>query len=278
MLCADAASQQDGQTGSAARFAAAARDLCDGFANWRLWTLLGWRDVQRRYRRSVFGPLWTTLSMAIFVAALGVLYAKLFNQPAERYVPHLTLGFLAWIFLAGVVGGSCNVFVAAERYIKEIGVPLSTFVYQIVWQNAVMLFYQSFVYLGVALVFDIRPGAAALLALAGLALLVVNAVWIALLLGLVATRFRDVPEIVDNVVRIVFFLTPILWMQDMVGERTEVFDFNPFYHFVELLRAPLLGAAPPALSWIVAAGLAAAGWPLTFLVFARLRGRLAYWL
>lgn len=257
---------------------AAREDLHKGLAGWQLWTLLGWQDVQRRYRRSVFGPLWTTLSMAIFVTALGILYAKLFNMRADIYVPHFTLGFLAWTFIASVIGGGCTAFVAAERYIKEIRVPLSTFVYQIVWQNSIMLFYQSLVYIGVALIFDIRPGVTGLFALAGFALIVVNAVWVALFVGIVATRYRDIPEIVDNVIRVVFFLTPILWMRDMLGNRTELFEYNPFYHFIELLRAPLLGHAPGTLSWLVALGFAVVGWPLTFLLFARLKGRVAYWL
>lgn len=260
------------------RLSAAREDLLNGLAGWQLWTLLGWQDIQRRYRRSVFGPLWTTLSMAIFVAALGILYAKLFNLRAEIYVPHLTLGFLAWIFMASVISGGCNAFVAAERYIKEIRVPLSTFVYQVVWQNAIMLFYQSLVYAGVALIFDIRPGLTGLFAIAGLGLILLNAVWVALFVGIVATRYRDIPEIIENVIRIIFFMTPILWMRDMVGVRTELFEFNPFYHFIELLRAPLLGNAPEVLSWLVAVGFAAVGWPLTFLLFARLKGRVAYWL
>ena len=253
-------------------------DLVDGLMRWHLWSLLGWHDVQRRYRRSVFGPLWTTLSIAIFVAALGMLYAKLFNRSPETYIPHLTLGFLTWTLLGNVIGGGCSAFVAAERYIKEASVPLSTFVYRMLYQNVIIFLYQSLVYVVVAIIFGIDPGAHALLALLGFCLILVNAGWVGLLLGVLATRFRDIPEIVNNVVRIAFFLTPILWMPDMVGRRTEFLDLNPFYHFIELIRAPLLGNDPQDLAWGVALAAALLGWIATFLLYARFRNRIVYWL
>ena len=257
----------------------AQRDLRDGLANWQLWTMLGWYDVRRRYRRSIIGPLWTTLSMAIFIAALGALYAKLFNRPANVYIPHLTLGFLAWSFLAGVIGGGCNAFVASERYIKEIRMPLSVFVYRMIWQQVIMVCYQSLVFVAVAVFFGIRLGPLALLSAAGFALFVVNAVWVGLFMGVLATRYRDIPEIINNIIRIVFFLTPILWMPEMVGEgRSVLLDYNPFYHFIELVRAPLLGGTPNAQAWLVALGTAAIGWPMALLLFVRFRGRIAYWL
>ncbi len=257
----------------------ATADLRGGLASWQLWTLLGWYDVRRRYRRSVFGPLWTTLSMAIFVAALGALYAGFFGRPLEIYIPHLTLGFLAWTFLAGIIGGGCNAFIGAERYIKEMRVPLSAFVYRMICQHLIMLCYQSLVFVAVAVIFDIRPGLIAFLAVGGIALFVVNAAWVGLLMGILATRYRDVPEIVNNVVRIMFFLSPILWMPEMAGEaRSLILELNPFYHFIEIVRAPLLGNMPHPHAWLLAVGTAALGWPLTVLLFARFKGRIAYWL
>ena len=109
-------------------------------------------------------------------------------------------------------------------------------------------------------------------------LVILNGMWFALFMGIVATRYRDIPEIMNNIMQIAFFMTPILWMPDMIGRGLGVLDFNPFYHFVELLRAPLLGQAPDALSWWVVLGITAGGWIVAFLLFARYRGRVAYWL
>jgi ABC-2 type transport system permease protein/lipopolysaccharide transport system permease protein len=61
------------------QFRLALLDVASGLARWPLWMRLGWNDILKRYRRSVLGPFWLTASMGIMVAALGVLYANLFN-------------------------------------------------------------------------------------------------------------------------------------------------------------------------------------------------------
>jgi ABC-type polysaccharide/polyol phosphate export permease len=257
----------------------ARRDLRGGLSGWRLWSALAWYDVRRRYRRSVFGPLWSTMSLAIAVAVIGTIYAKLFQRPPEIYVPHLTLGFLFWILLSSTLRRSCRVFVASEKYIKGTRAPLSTFVYLMIWHDIIIFMYQSLVYFVIAAYFNIVPQLITFLTLFGFALFVLNAVWFALFMGILATRYRDIPEIINNIIQISFFLTPILWMPDMmVGRGFGLLTFNPFYHFLELLRAPLLGQTPAALSWWVVLGITGVGWTVAFLLFARYRGRVAYWL
>src|SRR5580692_7735728 len=69
------------------RRAGAWADIVTGVVLWRLWGRLGWNDILQRYRRSVLGPFWLTASMAIMVVSLGVIYAELFNQPIDDFLP-----------------------------------------------------------------------------------------------------------------------------------------------------------------------------------------------
>ena len=78
--------------------------------------------------------------------------------------------------------------------------------------------------------------------------------------------------------RISFFVTPILWMPEMLPNRAVFVDFNPFFHYLELVRAPLLGNVPQATSWFTVAGITVFGWLITLELFRRYRGRIAYWL
>jgi ABC-2 type transport system permease protein/lipopolysaccharide transport system permease protein len=147
-----------------------------------------------------------------------------------------------------------------------------------IWHDVIIFLYQSFVYVVIAVMFTITPGPVILLAGFGFALLILNGLWFALFMGILATRYRDIPEIISNIMQIAFFLTPILWMPDMIGRGFGMLNFNPFYHFIELVRAPLLGEAPMALSWWVVLGITVTGWTAAFLLYARYRGRVAYWL
>ncbi len=256
----------------------AAADILEGLRGWEFWSTIGLQGVRRGYRRSVLGSFWLTISLAVTVTALSLLYGQLFGVPLDTYVPHLALGFIAWQFIAGVVSGSCNVFARHKAWILNDRCPLSLFVFTDVWSNLLAMAHNAPVYVGVALLFQVRAGFAALQIVPGLALVLINAVWVGLLLGTVCVRFRDVEPIVGSVMRIAFFLTPVIWLPEMLGERARLALYNPFTYFVELIRAPLLGQAVPGVTWLLVLAVTAAGWSLAGAVFAQYRSRVPYWL
>ena len=252
-------------------------DLVQGLRAYHLWYLLGWQDIRQRYRRSVLGPVWLTLSMGALVAALGTLYGMLFKVEMAAYVPHLALGFIVWALISSVITEGCHVFIYAESIIKQVGMPLSIHVYRLIWHNLLILFHNAAVFVVVAAIFGVWPGWAGILAIPGLFLLCLNGLWAVLLLGIISARFRDVPPIIASIVRICFFVTPIIWMPELVPERAMVLEINPFYHLVEVVRAPLLGKVPALSSWIAVLSMTIGGWILAFAFFRRYRWRIAYW-
>ena len=272
---------QSGRPPAPSQAALALADIIDGARASHLWGLLGWRDIRRRYRRSVLGPFWLTISMAMLVAMLGTLYGTMLKVEIADYVPFLALGFVVWTLISGVITDGCAAFISAESIIKQTNLPLSVHVYRTVWCNLLIFFHNSAIFVVVAVLFAIWPGWTGLLALPGLVLLCLNGIWVGLLLGIVSARFRDVPPIVASLVRILFFVTPIIWMPELMPERALmlalVLDFNPFFHFVELVRVPLLGQAPELVSWLAASGITLGGWLLAFELLRRYRRRIAYW-
>ena len=255
----------------------ALHDLVQGARSRHLWGMLGWQDVRRRYRRSVLGPFWLTISMGVLVAALGTLYGMLLRVELVDYAPFLALGFIVWALISGVITEGCTAFIGAEGIIRQVGLPLSVHVYRLIWRNFLILCHNSVVFVIVAAIFGVWPGWAGLLAVPGLALLCLNGIWAGLLLGIICARFRDLPPIAASVVRILFFVTPIIWMPELMPGRAFVLDFNPFYHLVEVVRAPLLGKVPGLGSWLVVLGITVAGGLVAFEFFRRYRWRVAYW-
>jgi ABC-type polysaccharide/polyol phosphate export permease len=253
-------------------------DLIEGLYRYQLWGTMAWQDIRLRYRRSILGPFWITLSMAILVGTLGFLYGSLFGIELHEYLPFLTLGFIFWGLLAGALNEACAAFTGAESYIKQMRLPFSIHVLQLVWRNVIILAHNFLVFVAIAVIFAIWPTPVWLLALPGLAILVLNVTWSALLLGMICARFRDVPQIVDSLLRVAFFLTPILWMPELLPERALFVELNPFHHFMEVVRAPLLGQAPDLLSWIVVGSITVAGWIAAVAVFRRFRASIPYWI
>jgi|SRR5262245_43087336 ABC-type polysaccharide/polyol phosphate export permease len=180
----------------------ASTDLRDGLLNWELWGTLAWHDIRQRYRRSMIGPFWLTLSMGITVGTVGLLYSAIFGQPVREYLPFFAIGVIVWGFLSSSIIEGSQVFIISESVIKQIRTPLSAHMFRMVWRNVVVLAHNMVIYAIVVVVFGIRPGANAFIAIPGLVLLFVAGFWCGLLIGLLSARFRDLPPIVTNAVQV----------------------------------------------------------------------------
>ena len=262
---------------AASQTALALLDIVQGARAFHLWGMLGWQDIRRRYRRSILGPFWLTISMGVLVGALGTLYGTLLKVEITGYVPFLALGFIVWTLISSLITDGCAAFISAESIIKQVDLPLSVHVYRAVWRNLIIFAHNAVIFVVVAVLFSIWPGWTGLLAVPGLGILCLNGVWVGLFLGLISARFRDVPPIVTSITRTAFFVTPIIWMPGLLPGRAVLLDFNPFFHFLELVRAPLLGQAPGLVSWLAVLGVTLGGWLVTFALFRYYRRRIAYW-
>lgn len=256
----------------------ALRDLREALLDWRLWGMLGWQDIKQRYRRSTLGPFWLTLSMGVMVGSIGLVYAVIFGQELHEYLPYVALGFVAWGFISGVMIDGCSAFVSSDAIIKQSRLPLSLHVFRVVWRQLITLGHNFVIFIVVAVIFRVWPTPYALLFIPGMLLWVLNSVWVTLILGLICARYRDIPQIVNSVIQLGFLVTPIIWKAQLMTRRAVFVDANPLHHFIEIVREPLLGGAPAAISWFYVLAVTVAGWIVTFELFRRYRWRIAYWL
>lgn len=276
-------------------------DLRDAWRDRELWSHLGWQDIKQRYRRSVLGPLWITLSMAVTALGLGILYSQLFGSDIYAFLPYITTGLIVWGFIIACLTEGTDTFIANEGLMKHLPAPITVYALRTVWRQTIMLGHNMLVYLVVMAIFFHKlnqpykiiedgkvwqPGLdwSILLAIPALALFLVNGVWVVLLFGIVSTRFRDVPQVVTALSSLIFFMTPIVWSTDVLtvnfgdaGWRDLISELNPFYHFVQILRAPLIGNEESWHHWAVVGVVTVVGWAVTLIVLRNYRSRVTYW-
>jgi len=245
-----------------------------------MWSALAWHDLRIRYSRTMLDPLWITVSMAIFVLALALVFSGIFNTAFHQYLPYLTAGLLVWGMISGVFVESATTFTAAQPIILSIASPYSIHVFRALLKQIVIFGHNLLVFVGVAIVFGVPVTWATLLFVPGFILVCITLAWINLFVALIGCRFRDLQPIISSFLQLVFFLTPLIWDRGIVAGKAHALwiDANPFYHLIEVVRAPMLGMAPPLASMVAVLAMAIIGWTITFLFFARFRRRIPYWL
>lgn len=253
-------------------------DWWDGTRRIDIWWTLAWFDIVLRYRRSMLGPLWLTLSMGALIAGMGPLYSSLFNNDLTTFFPYLALGIIYWSLFSTIVSDSCTTFVNSSSYLKQAYFPISLFVWRSIARNLIVFAHQIVLFLPVAWWVNLHLTSNAWLVVPALAITLVNAHAIGLVLGLLCTRYRDVAQIVTSVMQVLMFLTPVFWMTTSLPERAKYILWNPLAQLLDLLRTPLMGGIPSLETWLIIAGwtafnVIAAGW-----LFAKYRRRVIYWL
>lgn len=252
-------------------------DLLNGARLYELWSRFAFHDIRQRFQRSVLGPFWLTISMGTMVAALGLVFSSLFNQDIAKTLPYISTGIIFWGLLTSCINEGTTVFISAESYIRNLPMPLSVHFYRMMARNLIIWVFNMAIYLVVAVYFGLMPEWNALLFIPGFILFLINAAWISLAVGVLSTRYRDIPQVIANVLQVVFFLTPIFWSPESLPNRPAFVLFNPFYHLIEIVRAPLLGAVAPLPSWGICIGMALAGFGFTAWLYRRAHARIAYW-
>jgi ABC-2 type transport system permease protein len=258
-------------------------DLRQGWKQRPLWGYLGWQDIKQRYRRSVLGPLWISVTMAVVATAMGILYGALFGADIKTFLPYVATGLLIWYFINGCILEGSEVFIANEGLIRFLPAPLSLHIYRLVWRQSLFFAHNLVVWLALILIFPQPLSWSLLLAIPAFLVLVLNGAWISVLTGIIATRFRDIPPIIASLSQLLFFMTPIVWQYETllknpaVAERARIAELNPVMHFVEILRQPMLGQEIVWRHWYIAGAITVVGIAAALVCLRNYRSRVAYW-
>ena len=257
-------------------------DLRGGFGKRELWLHLGWQDIKQRYRRSVLGPFWITIATGTMALALGGLYSKLFNLELSEHLPYVTLGLIIWNLINAAIIEGADVFVANEGLIKQLPTPLSVHVYRLVWRQVLLFAHNIIIFVIIAIIFPQPWKWTDLTFIPALFLIVLNCVWVAIVFGILATRYRDISPLLFSLAQLLFYMTPIIWNDETLrrqgaGGWAKIIEFNPLLHYVDIVRAPLLGADQELRHWIVVLACTAVGWLCAAFAMRQYRARVPYW-
>jgi len=225
--------------------------------NWRVWWHLGMADVRNKFAKSVVGPTWILLNLALWVGGIGVIYGTLFNQPLEKFLPFLAIGFVVWGFVTQTITEGGNAFVFAEGYIKQFTYPKQIYILRVMVNASVPFIIGVAIFFVVMLFMQRDFGLGMLWALPGILLLVLANYLHATIMAYASVRFRDLPHGMTALLQVLFFVTPVFFTVDVLKERglDFVYKYNPLYYLIEVVRYPLTSLTPASAEVYAAAAL-----------------------
>ena len=223
----------------------------DAIKSYELWIYLAWQEITLRYRRSIIGPFWITIGMIIFISTIGFIFSQLFNREIKEYIPHLAISYVVWWFIASSLNDATVTYIKSAQYLKEIKINPLVFVFQSITKNIFIFFHNFIIIFLIYFLFGINPGVNFFAGIFTLAILFLNIFFISSIVSLVCSRYRDFGPIIQSVVQVLFFTTPITWMPESLGVNSKILLLNPFTHLLNITRMPFLGNPIDTLSFII---------------------------
>lgn len=201
---------------------------------------LSWIDIKLRYARSVLGPLWIVISSMVLIGGLTFVFNSLWGMDVKAIVPWIAIGVIVWGFILTVVEEGSQLLM--NDVFNNLAIkPLKWCIIH-VFKNVIILTH-NFLVIGLALYFcDVKLNLNAFWMVYGVIVLLINAMSFSIILSFLCTRYRDFILVIRNGMFLLFLITPIFWMPDVLkGNRAILADYNILFQLIQTIRDPLLG-------------------------------------
>lgn len=243
--------------------------------------MLAWQDIRQSYRRSAAGPFWITIGMAVQIVTMAFVFGVIFKTNLSDYLPFLAVSITLWGLISNALIEGCLTFISSDAMIKQLNLPYFQFVIRTVWRNLISAGHNLILIPFVLLIFWRLPGWSLISFIPGIVLLIFNISWVVFLVGMVSARFRDMPPIVSSFMTVAFYVTPVMWYPKLIDSGSIshlLLGLNPFYHWLQIVRLPILGAWPTWENWTLSMLSALIGWSVTLVIFKKYKNAIAFWL
>ncbi len=257
------------------------RDLADSMRAPGFWLYGAWIDTNIQYRSQALGAFWMVASTIVFVGVLGTLYSQVLNIGDDRYYAHLATGYVLWSFIQMGLTKSGRIYSKERSMIQNGYVKYTNYVLRLFTGQLINLSYNLLVVAGAIALTPVVLTSAIFILLLTIPLFLLAVLGMGFLLSVVGARYSDLPELIQTIMRLGFFVTPIIWVATATGKGALIGPFlylNPFYYLIKIIRGPLVYGEVP---WLEIGAVAAAIpviWILASLAYSRAKPYIPLWI
>jgi len=224
------------------------------------------RELKARYRGSVLGFLWSFINPLLLLLIYTFVFSVILpnrNELAQPYAVFMFCGILPWNWFSSSLMEASGSLVAGGNLIKKVLFPAEILPLVNVLANMVHFFLGLLILAVFLVVYRHWPDPAGLIwfPVAVLVQLVFTS-GLALFLAALTVHYRDIRDLLSNLLMFWFFATPIIypWQDPNVSRFKWLFDLNPFTHLAVSYQEILFFYGPVGhAKWLVALGVASIG-------------------
>ena len=216
-------------------------DILNCLKHSKVWMLLGYYDVIKRYKRSTIGQFWITISTAILVIGITFIYSKLFNINTKLYFVYLTINYCLWTLIKDTIQDSCSTFTSSSSLILNEKWNLLILLMRVIIRN-LLTFFHNFILIIISIIYSsTKVGLIELfLSFANFLILILILINLSLFIAIFTTRYRDFNMIISNGLQLIFFITPVMWTKDLFLDYRWIIDLNPLALILNSIASPII--------------------------------------
>jgi len=263
---------------SASGFSYAMKDLAVGLTQVSLAVTLIRVGFIQRHNGFLPAVFWTLILASVTIGGMSILWGEIFGADLRFYLPYVACGLIVWGLVSSLVNNAAGVFIAARSVYSQATIARSLFAIRSVGIELLGFAIKLVVLAGAMLIVSRTPSLLGVaLSFAGLILILVTGFSLCLSIGILGARYRDVPNLANVAMTFAFFVTPVFWIPTRLGNYSWVVDFNPLYHYLNVVRGPLLNLENTSLSFAVVCCITVVVVLIGVLSYGAFARRLNYW-
>ena len=248
-------------------------DISEGMARYRVWWSLAREDIGDQHRNTALGPAWFLINYLLHLGTFLAVFGQSFE--VRNYPAYVATGLLVWLYVSEVITRSTTMFRREEALINGTTLPIMVYVMRLTTQSIIRSGYAFAGCIAVLILAGTPLSAAWFGSLLGIVLILLTTPAVAIVFAMLGAFFPDTQFIVNNLIRVGIFLTPVFWTHG-AGLRGALYQYNPFTYYLQIVRQPIVEDTVPwtALGICLVAGLLY--WALAINLLGRLRKRIVF--
>jgi ABC-type polysaccharide/polyol phosphate export permease len=239
--------------------------------------LLAWSETRARYKKSYLGPLWITLGNFVAILGLSVVWSSLLKEDPRSFIPSLTIGLVIWQLLSASISEASTIFIRQAHLMRSLPLPNWFYVLRALTRQTINLLHNLIIVIIVIYFFEIELFASSLLSILGIILVLANLFWMIYLLGILGARYRDIEHIINAVLPLLFFVSPVIFRADRLPPNLDIIWLNPLSYFIEVVRSPIISSTPQTSNYYVMIAFFCLGLFFTNFIAQKKGRQLTFW-